>query len=150
MICSTAFDGLYYRSFNLRTAREVKSRYCKGIQFRYPLVARGLSSLLLAFILYGSTVESAHRHGRILSTNERQSSSSVSNPSHLNQDVSGTISCSDCLICQLHQGFSSAQGNYFLLDTPTLTKAPASYRDVVAFQSEYRTPRRGRAPPSIS
>ena len=66
---------------------------------------RGLGLLLLIFIFYGTTVEAAHRHGRVVPP---------SNPAASSFDKTGTTSttpttqgCSDCLICQLHQNFSA-------------------------------------------
>src|SRR4051794_14599595 len=66
---------------------------------------RWLSLLLVVFILYGTTIEAAHRHGRTLP-------STSSAAAHFDKQQAQTPStnktgCSDCLICQLHQNFTT-------------------------------------------
>ena len=110
--------------------------------------SRWLGVLLVLFILYGTTVEAAHRHGRILPAHAGAAS-------QLDNEQSQTLStsktgCSDCLICQLHQSFSTTlialrqddppaqQPQRFVSDVP---------RDLIA---QIISPLAGRAPPSIS
>src|SRR5678816_2946682 len=68
-------------------------------------VSRGLGLLLVLFVFYGTTIEAAHRHGKISSASnhaasfvEHESGSGISNTKP---------GCHDCLICQLHQNFSA-------------------------------------------
>src|SRR5215204_6583113 len=77
---------------------------------------RGLGLLLVVFILYGTTAEAAHRHGRILSTD---SAASVVDLDQTTSPVSGKTGCSDCLICQLHQNFTTTLIVFRLVDPPT-------------------------------
>jgi hypothetical protein len=110
--------------------------------------SRWLGLLLVVFIFYGTTVEAAHRHGRVLPANTDAASHLDSQKT---QNLSTTRSgCSDCLICQLHQGFSTTlialrlqdqpfqQTHHFVSDVP---------RDLI---SQITSPIAGRAPPSIS
>src|SRR5689334_4748120 len=66
---------------------------------------RWLSLLLVVFILYGTTVAAAHSHGRILPST---SSAAAHFDNQQSQNLStNKTSCSDCLICQLHQNVST-------------------------------------------
>ncbi|HKN82695.1 MAG TPA: hypothetical protein VJW17_04635, partial [Pyrinomonadaceae bacterium] len=68
-------------------------------------IKRGLALLLLAFIFYGTTVEAAHRHGRVLPS--PASAATFVGPNSSNGRLNTTPGCNDCLICQLHQNFSA-------------------------------------------
>lgn len=110
--------------------------------------SRWLGLLLMAFILYGTTVEAAHRHGRMLTD-----SSDIPSLTHSQESgnlAGGRTGCSDCLICQLHQNFSTTLIAFRLTDPPTsvLHSMPA----IVALDLHSRiiTPLSGRAPPFIS
>ncbi len=110
--------------------------------------SRWLGLLLVAFILYGTTVEAAHRHGRVLPS-QSGATAQLDNEQSQNLSTSKT-GCSDCLICQLHQGFSTTlivlrlfeppaqQPQQFVFDVP---------RDLIA---QSTSPLAGRAPPAIS
>src|SRR5690242_6393684 len=66
---------------------------------------RWLSLLLVVFILYGTTVEAAHRHGFTLPSASSTATQVVNEQSqNLSTNKTG---CNDCLICQLHQNFST-------------------------------------------
>lgn len=110
--------------------------------------SRWLGVLLVVFILYGTTVEAAHWHGRVLPAH---ASSAAQFDSEQSQTLSTSkTGCSDCLICQLHQGFSTTlialrqddrqvqQTQRFVSEVP---------RDLI---SQIISPIAGRAPPSIS
>ena len=110
--------------------------------------SRWLNVLLVVFILYGTTVEAAHRHGLTLP-------SSTSAKAQLDSEHSKNLGntktgCNDCLICQLHQNFTTTLIALRQNDPPVqapvrvVTIAP---RDLL---SEIITPLAGRAPPSIS
>jgi hypothetical protein len=110
--------------------------------------SRWLGVLLVVFILYGTTVEAAHRHGRI-PPSEAGATSQVDNQQTQNLSTS-KIGCSDCLICQLHQGFSSTLVALRLDDPPVKqpTRSVSTVtRDLI---SQLISPLAGRAPPSIS
>ena len=110
--------------------------------------SRSLSVLLVVFILYGTTVEAAHRHGRVLPA-------SASAASHVDNQQAKNLGnskagCSDCLICQLHQNFTTTlialRQNDPPVQTPmrVVTVAPQDLR------SQIIRPLAGRAPPSFS
>ena len=110
--------------------------------------SRWLGLMLVVFILYGTTVEAAHRHGRVLPS-EAGVASQLDNQQTQNLSTS-TTGCSDCLICQLHQGFSTTlialrqndrqaqQPQRFVSEVP---------RDLISL---IISPIAGRAPPAIS
>jgi hypothetical protein len=110
--------------------------------------SRWLSVLLVVFILYGTTVEAAHRHGRIL-TSDAGATSQVDNQQTQSLSNSKT-GCSDCLICQLHQGFSTTLIALRQDDPPV--QQPVRFVSVVSRDliSQIISPLAGRAPPSIS
>ena len=110
--------------------------------------SRWLGLLLIAFILYGTTVEAAHRHGRVLTDNSDVTSLS---PSEKSGSLTGTQSgCSDCLICQLHQHLNTTLITYRLVNPPQQLQLgiPVTVpRDVLSHRGRATA---GRAPPSIS
>ena len=128
----------------------VKREHSSRVRVGRTKSARVLSALLLALILYGTTVEAAHRHGRIFPVVSDEPASSVSDFSAHNERINGTPNCTDCLICQLHQNFSSILVNSRELDSPTLTGHSISAIALIALQTQYAAPRRGRSPPQIS
>ena len=110
--------------------------------------SRWLGLLLVVFIFYGTTVEAAQRHGRVLPA-KADATSHLDNHETQNLSTSKT-GCSDCLICQLHQGFSTTLIALRLEDPPLqhphrfVSEVP---RDLI---SQLTSPIAGRAPPSIS
>jgi hypothetical protein len=116
----------------------------------YAAFTRVLSLLLLGFIVYGTTVEAAHKHGNLVQSSEVSQTGSLSSHesgTELNTTVNG---CNDCLICQLHQQFST-----------TLTSSPPSIDQLVSNSffatlalvsagSRTTVPSAGRAPPHTS
>jgi hypothetical protein len=110
--------------------------------------SRWLGLLLVVFILYGTTVEAAHRHGRVLPSTAGAASQLDGQKS---QGLSTTqTGCSDCLICQLHQGFSTTLIALRQNDPPaqqTHRFVSTVPRDLVSL---IISPIAGRAPPSIS
>src|SRR5687768_2141605 len=74
---------------------------------RHSAVSRTVAGLLLVFVIYGTTIEAAHRHGRIFGS--EQSKSAFVSPDNATKGVAGgSLSCAECLICQLHQHFSAS------------------------------------------
>src|SRR6266403_2463769 len=69
--------------------------------------SRALSLLLLVFILWGTTIEAAHRHGSIVIKQET-GSSSLFDARQANTRGSNLTGCGDCLICQLQHNFSTS------------------------------------------
>src|ERR1044072_8215617 len=66
---------------------------------------RGIGLLLLIFIVYGTTVEAAHRHGGVVpAAHNHVAFEQTGSTSTTSNSQPG---CSDCLICQLHQNFSA-------------------------------------------
>ena len=120
----------------------------RAIQNHAATLRRGLGLFLVVFILYGTTVEAAHRHGRILPSN---SHATVLNDSDKPATPLGSkVGCSDCLICQLHQSFNTTLIAFRIADPPSRPRIkPATVlpRDVL---SQVTGPIAGRAPPSIS
>jgi len=120
----------------------------RPLQFRNVAFSRWLGLLLIAFILYGTTVEAAHRHGRVLTANSDVTSLSHSQePGNLSGAQTG---CGDCLICQLHLSFSTTLITLRVNDPPIrVLHRPAA---VVApdLLSRIIIPLSGRAPPFIS
>jgi hypothetical protein len=110
--------------------------------------SRWLSLLLVVFIFYGTTVEAAHRHGRILPPTAG-AASHIDNEQSKNLTTTRT-GCSDCLICQLHQNFTTTLITLRLTEPPTQTPQRVELvvpRDLL---SQSIGPVAGRAPPFIS
>ena len=119
----------------------------RPLQFRAG-ISRWLGLLLVAFILYGTTVEAAHRHGRVLTD-----TSDVTSLTH--SEKSGNLTgaktgCGDCLICQLHQNFSTTLIVFRLNDPPTRILFQTTAVVAPDFLSQITSPLSGRAPPFIS
>jgi hypothetical protein len=120
----------------------------KSLQLSSARFSRWLGLLLIAFIFYGTTIEAAHRHGRVLSEN-----SDVASLTH--SDDSGNLSrtqtgCGDCLICQLHQNFNTTLIAFRLNDPPARVLYKRTTTFVPDLLSRRTSPLAGRAPPVIS
>jgi hypothetical protein len=110
--------------------------------------SRCVGLLLVVFILYGTSVEAAHRHGRILPAGS--SAASLVDSQQRTTPVGSKSGCSDCLICQLHQNFTTTLIAFRISDPPTQVrlKLPSAVSPDVF--SRITAPTAGRAPPSIS
>lgn len=143
------YEGLsvqFLRSRNL-THPTLTGMLIRPLQFRAGF-SRWLGLLLIAFILYGTTVEAAHRHGRVLTENGDLTALTHSQESG---NLTGAqTGCGDCLICQLHQNFSSTLIAFRFIDPPV--RIPHRTTAVVApdLLSQITSPLSGRAPPVIS
>ena len=118
------------------------------LQFHHAKFSRWLGLLLTAFILYGTTVEAAHRHGRVLTGN-----GDVASLTHSGETANtsgGQTGCSDCLICQLHQNFSTTLIAVRLNDPPAQILHKTTAVITLDLLSRIISPLAGRAPPSIS
>jgi hypothetical protein len=120
-----------------------------AIQNHGATLKRGIGLLLVLFILYGTTVEAAHRHG--LAATQSNSATSVTNP---NSDASNTSSakpgCSDCLLCQLHQNLSATLISVKLNAAPLTRVKHAHSFNPVSTRSIASSPHSGRAPPQAN
>lgn len=107
--------------------------------------SRRLSLLLVLFILYGTTVEAAHRHGRSIARPASSTSQFNNEPDqNLTNNKTG---CNDCLICQLHQNLTTTLIALRLNDPPAQLPhcvTPAVQQDLLA---QIISPLAGRAPP---
>lgn len=120
----------------------------KAFQNHGANLKRWLGLLLVVFIFYGTTVEAAHRHGRV--TPARSNATAVADSEHTSTPFGNKGGCSDCLICQLHQNFNATLVAFRLADPPKQVRVsitPLLPRDVL---SQVSGPVAGRAPPSIS
>lgn len=109
---------------------------------------RGVGLMLLVFIVYGTTVEAAHRHGRAVPpANNAAAFEQTGSKSTTQTSQPG---CSDCLICQLHQNFTATlisvkpDTEPLVLHTQTPQLVPVSIRSIATH------PRSGRAPPQAN
>ena len=119
----------------------------RAFENRSTALARWLSLLLVAFILYGTTVEAAHRHGRVLPNNPAATLVESDQP---NSPVSSKTGCSDCLICQLHQNFATTLVTYRLVDPPAQLQIRVTTAVPPDVHFQVTGPTAGRAPPFIS
>jgi len=107
--------------------------------------SRLLSLLLLAFIVYGTTVEAAHTHGGVPSS--VVSSSSFSDPATDAKGATPLLGCGDCLICQLHQNFSATLISLPPSIAPTSLSSQFVLSTTIPLHTQTFAPRSGRAPP---
>lgn len=110
--------------------------------------SRWLGVLLIAFILYGTTVEAAHRHGRMLS--DKSSLTSFTHSEKSGNLTGAQTGCGDCLICQLHLNFSTTLIALRLNDPPVRVLHATTAVVVPHLLSRISSPIAGRAPPFIS
>jgi len=107
-----------------------------------------VSWLLLLFIFYGTSVEAAHYHGRTGSRAASTTSSFV-NPTPA-KNLSPTQACSDCLICQLHQSFSSTLISVRADVDASTVRVPYSDSALTPILALTNSPRTDRAPPQAN
>src|ERR1043166_1951197 len=110
--------------------------------------SRCLGLLLVLFVFYGTTIEAAHRHGRITSVSANATSAVESDSgSGLSTTKSG---CNDCLICQLHQNFSATVISVKPI-AEKITRLTHSRRsEPASISSLSASPSPGRAPPQAN
>jgi hypothetical protein len=127
------------------------------IVFRSPARrARALAFVLLASLSWGATAEVNHHHGTqsagrvsLLSTVSNQiTAERIESP--CNESPSkGTSSRDECLICQLHQNLFAKALSHALHSAPATDAVSRNPTSLVSYSSQFNTPQRGRAPPSI-
>jgi hypothetical protein len=109
---------------------------------------RGLGLLLVVLIFYGTTVEAAHRHGRILPA--PSSATALTDFEQQSTPLAGKTACSDCLICQLHQNFNTTLIAFRVADPPHPVRVNVTTVLPLNVFSQITGPTSGRAPPAIS
>ncbi|HEX7334177.1 MAG TPA: hypothetical protein VF290_21905 [Pyrinomonadaceae bacterium] len=109
---------------------------------------RGLGLLLVLLILYGTTVEAAHRHGLVVSA--PSSATALTDSEQTSTPLSSKSTCSDCLICQLHQHFNTTLIAFRLADPPRQMRVNLTTELPLDVLSQITGPTAGRAPPAIS
>jgi hypothetical protein len=108
---------------------------------------RGLGLLLVVFIIYGTTVEAAHRHGRVLPTG---STASAVDGDQTSSPASSKTGCSDCLICQFQHNFTTTLIVFGIATPPAQIQTTITAAVPPDVLSQLTGPTAGRAPPSIS
>jgi hypothetical protein len=110
--------------------------------------SRRLGLLLVLFVFYGTTIEAAHRHGRVPAASN-QTASCVEHD--FGSGASNTRpGCNDCLICQLHQNFSATVISVEPI-AEQITRATYSRRsEPISIRSLVASPSPGRAPPQAN
>jgi len=110
--------------------------------------SRGLGLLLVLFVFYGTTIEAAHRHGRISSAPTRAAATvEPDSGSGVSTSKSG---CNDCLICQLHQNFSATVISVKPVAAQITRLAVARRSEPISIHSLSASPSPGRAPPQAN
>jgi hypothetical protein len=113
---------------------------------QHSAVARVVAGLLLVFVLYGTTIEAAHRHGRVFKSDQTQATS-VSAKENAKGSASSFKSCAECLICQLHQNFSTSLVNTRFKDSPPAIRIEISQPTTAGWETRSVTTPTGRGPP---
>lgn len=119
----------------------------RPFQNRSTTFTRCVGVFLVVFILYGTTVEAAHRHGRVLPST---GAASLVDADQTTSPASSKTGCSDCLICQLHQNFSTPLLAFRLVDPPKQVRIKVPTAVPPDIFSQLAGPVAGRAPPFIS
>src|ERR1041384_5511766 len=109
---------------------------------------RGLGLLLVVFIFYGTTVEAAHRHGRILPA--PNSSTALTDFEQHSTPLASKTTCGDCLICQLQQNFSTTLIAFRVADPSHQVRVTSTIVLPLNVLSRITGSTSGRAPPAIS
>ena len=111
--------------------------------------SRALSVLLLILIVYGTTVEAAHRHGGAAAIHQVSTATLFDSETAKTPGVN-LLGCGDCLICQLHQNFSTSLICIREVQTTITVRPQFSEASILAIQSRINLPKAGRAPPELS
>jgi len=109
---------------------------------------RVIGLLLLAFIFYGTTVEAAHRHGRVAPP--ANNAGSFEQAGSTSTTPIRQPGCHDCLICQLHQNFSATLISVKPLAQSLVRHSQTPPVTTVLIRSIANSPQSGRAPPQAN
>ena|SRR5215211_753513 len=119
-----------------------------AFQNHYANLKRALGLLLVLFIFYGTTVEAAHRHGLVLSA--LSGATALADTEQTSTPLANKASCSDCLICQLHQNFNTTLSAFRVADPPKQIRVNVTAELLLDVLSQITGPTSGRAPPASS
>ncbi len=148
---TTCWTRLVLRPADCNTPQRTVTRRPHSTNFRLPTsISRAFSLFLLVLVLYGTTIEAAHRHGRILETNVSSQSASIAQTAGSTNARLGQLGCSECSLCQLQKNFSAA-----LISVRTASGTLSANLKLFSpaflnFKSQTNAPRSGRAPPLTS
>ncbi|HWN08517.1 MAG TPA: hypothetical protein VNO50_04475 [Pyrinomonadaceae bacterium] len=127
------------------------TRELKGIhRTPHTTVARVVSLLLLSFIVYGTTVASAHKHSAVFGPTPQAPTAAFSEPETNSTTDLNLAGCGECLICQLHQDFSTSLIVERDSSSPPPTRLLISQASFELQQTRAATSHSGRAPPFTS
>jgi hypothetical protein len=110
---------------------------------------RGIGLLLLIFIVYGTTVEAAHRHGGRVAP-AAHNAVAFEQTGSTSTTPKTQPGCSDCLICQLHQNFSATLISVKPTTESLVSQTCIPQLDPVSIRSTAQSPQSGRAPPQAN
>jgi hypothetical protein len=116
---------------------------------RQSTISRAVAGLLLVFVIYGTTIEAAHRHGRIFGAEQSQTHSLSTNET-AGDNSSTFLSCAECLICQLQQHFSASLVTVRDSNSPAIAFTEIAGFKSPSIESRSTTSSSGRAPPFTS
>lgn len=117
----------------------------EAIQNHGATLKRSLGLLLIVFIVYGTTVEAAHRHG--VAVTQSNGAVALTNPNSGASTSNAQPGCNDCLLCQLHQNLSATLISIKLNVAPVIRVTPGHKSDPIVTRSVAYSPQSGRAPP---
>jgi hypothetical protein len=129
--------------------KAVTSLFNSTARRRPNIFGRGLASVLLLLVVYGSTVEAVHSHGGLVPA-RLADARTVTQTNESDQTTHQTASHGDCLICQLQQNLANGLFQVQTLALRPLTATAATPTSVAIYYFQTATPRRGRAPPLTS
>lgn len=109
--------------------------------------SRGLGLLLVLLVFYGTTIEAAHRHGRIPSASNHTASVERDSSSGISTTKPG---CHDCLICQLHQNSAATLISFKPIAEQITRITHARRSEPISISSLAASPSPGRAPPQAN
>lgn len=116
--------------------------------FHKSTLSRVVGLLLVFFILYGTTVEAAHKHGRVVSKSGAQAS--LTTPGSSQHTRSTNAGCNDCLTCQLHQHLFASLVSAGMREEVPAPRLLLSESGTFSITSFILAPQAGRAPPQVN
>ncbi len=121
-----------------------------GFRAERSITSRTIAFLLLLLVVFGSTVEAAHRHGALSQLDKSSLTTSVTNQDASTDLAGRSLRCHDCLICQLHQNFAATLVTAHTQGAALPSREQFLEAARIALQSRVNSPGRGRAPPLTS
>lgn len=148
------FDTFVQRAYHCLSECNMRSKTVATSQYpsfdRHRPLRRALSLLLLIFVICGTTIEAAHRHGRIINDGSSELSASFSQTSGSSNVPGGQLGCDECALCQLHKNFAAALITARTASSPLNALSEPLHSTPPAFKSQASAPQKGRAPPFTS